>query len=43
VKIVSLVALDGKTAQEVGPIAATLAGAEGLDAHANAALMRVSC
>ena len=40
VKIVSLVALDGKTAQEVGPIAATLAQAEGLDAHANAALLR---
>jgi histidinol dehydrogenase len=40
VKIVSLVALDGKTAQEVGPIAATLAQSEGLDAHANAALMR---
>jgi histidinol dehydrogenase len=42
VKIVSLVALDGKTAQEVGPVAATLAQSEGLDAHANAALMRVS-
>jgi len=40
VKIVSLVALDGKTAQEVGPIAATLAQSEGLDAHANAALLR---
>jgi len=40
VKIVSLVALDGKTAQEVGPVAATLAQSEGLDAHANAALMR---
>ena len=40
VKIVSLVALDGETAQEVGPIAATLAQAEGLDAHANAALLR---
>lgn len=40
VKIVSLVALDGKTAQAVGPIAATLAQSEGLDAHANAALLR---
>jgi len=40
VKIVSLVALDDKTAQTVGPIAATLAQSEGLDAHANAALLR---
>jgi histidinol dehydrogenase len=40
VKIVSLVALDDKTAQNVGPIAATLAESEGLDAHANAALLR---
>jgi len=40
VKIVSLVALDDKTAQKVGPIAATLAQSEGLDAHANAALLR---
>jgi histidinol dehydrogenase len=40
VKIVSLVALDDKTAQVVGPIAATLAQSEGLDAHANAALLR---
>jgi histidinol dehydrogenase len=40
VKIVSLVALDKKTAQEIGPIAATLAQSEGLDAHANAALLR---
>ena len=40
VKIVSLVALDDKTAQNVGPIAATLAQSEGLDAHANAALLR---
>lgn len=36
VKIVSLVALDDKTAQAVGPIAATLAQSEKLDAHANA-------
>lgn len=40
VKIVSLVALDDKTAQVVGPTAATLAQSEGLDAHANAALLR---
>jgi len=40
VKIVSLVALDGKTAQEISPIAATLAQSESLDAHANAALLR---
>jgi histidinol dehydrogenase len=40
VKIVSLVALDGNTAQILGPIAATIAGAERLDAHANAALAR---
>jgi histidinol dehydrogenase len=40
VKIVSLVALDGKTARDIGPIAATIAKAECLDAHANAALLR---
>jgi histidinol dehydrogenase len=40
VKIVSLVALDDKTAQAVSPVAATLAQSEGLDAHANAALFR---
>jgi histidinol dehydrogenase len=40
VKIVSLVALDGLTAQTIGPTAAVLAHAEGLDAHANAALLR---
>jgi histidinol dehydrogenase len=40
IKIVSLVALDDKTAQAVGPVAATLAQSEGLDAHANAALLR---
>jgi histidinol dehydrogenase len=41
VKIVSLVALDGNTAQTIGAIAATLARSEGLDGHANAALLRV--
>ena len=40
VKIVSLVALDASTAQTIGPIAATIAEAECLDAHANAALAR---
>lgn len=40
IKIVSLIALDGNTAQMIGPIAATLAQSEGLDAHANAALLR---
>ena len=40
VKIISLIALDGKTAQEISPTAATLAEAEGLDAHKNAALVR---
>ena len=41
VKIVSLVALDERTAQVIGPSAATIAEAEGLDAHGNAALLRV--
>ena len=40
VKIVSLVALDGSTAQAIGPSAAAIAEAEGLDAHGNAALLR---
>ncbi|NOT05378.1 MAG: histidinol dehydrogenase [Anaerolineales bacterium] len=40
IKIVSLVALDEKTVQAISPIAATIAEAEGLDAHANAALLR---
>lgn len=41
VKIVSLVALDENTAQTIGPIAAEIAESEGLDAHANAALIRL--
>ena len=41
VKIVSLVALDENTVQTIGPIAATIAQAEGLDAHQNAALTRL--
>jgi len=40
VKIVSLIALDENTAQTIGPIAATIATSEGLDAHNNAALLR---
>jgi len=40
IKIVSLVALDGGTAQKLGTSAATIADAEGLDAHGNAALLR---
>jgi histidinol dehydrogenase len=41
VKIISLIGLDEKTAQEISPIAATIAEAEGLDAHKNAALIRL--
>lgn len=41
VKIVSLVALDESTAQEIGQSAAVIADAEGLDAHGNAAMLRV--
>jgi histidinol dehydrogenase len=41
VKIVSLVALDESTAQAIGQSAARIAEAEGLDAHVNAALLRV--
>ena len=41
VKIVSLVALDESTAQAISPIAATIATSEGLDAHNNAALIRL--
>lgn len=41
VKIISLVALDENTARAIGPSAATIAEAEGLDAHRNAALLRV--
>jgi histidinol dehydrogenase len=40
VRIVSVIALDTQTAQALGPVAATLARAEGLDAHARAALIR---
>ena len=40
VKIVSLIALDESTAQDISPVAAKIAEAERLDAHANAALLR---
>jgi histidinol dehydrogenase len=40
VHIVSLVALDPATTQQIAPSAAAIAMAEGLDAHANAALLR---
>ena len=40
VKIVSLIALDESTAQAISPIAATIAEAERLDAHASAARLR---
>ncbi len=41
VHIVSLVALDPETSRRIAPVAATLAQAEGLDAHANAAQVRL--
>jgi histidinol dehydrogenase len=40
VHLVSLVALDPATTRQIAPAAATIAMAEGLDAHANAARMR---
>src|SRR6266508_4338148 len=40
VKIVSLVALDEATAQQISPVAEILAQSESLDAHANAASLR---
>lgn len=40
IKIINLVALDETTAQAISPSAATLAKAERLDAHGNAALLR---
>ncbi len=41
VKTISLIALDDATAQAVSPAAEVLANAEGLDAHANAAALRL--
>ena len=40
VHIISLVALDPATTRQIAPAAATIALAEGLDAHANAAILR---
>lgn len=40
IKIISLVALDESTAQEISPIASVIAESESLDAHANAARLR---
>jgi histidinol dehydrogenase len=40
IHLISLVALDEATARHIGPSAATIALAEGLDAHANSALVR---
>jgi len=42
VHIVSLVALDSTTTRRIAPAAAAIAQAEGLDAHANSALARLS-
>jgi histidinol dehydrogenase len=41
VHVVSLVALDQATTQKIAPAAAVIAQAEGLDAHAAAALVRL--
>src|SRR6185295_17591460 len=41
VKIISLIGLDEKSAREISSTAATIADAEGLDAHKNAALIRL--
>jgi len=41
IHVVSLIALDKDTTQNIAPAAALIADAEGLDAHANAARMRI--
>ncbi|HVN53253.1 MAG TPA: histidinol dehydrogenase [Anaerolineaceae bacterium] len=41
VRVVSLIALDPRTAAEISPAAAAIAAAEGLDAHASAAEKRL--
>ena len=41
VKIISLIALDETTALAIAPTAGAIASAEGLDAHANAAILRM--
>jgi len=40
VHLVSLIGLDPATTRKIAPVAATIANAEGLDAHANAARLR---
>jgi histidinol dehydrogenase len=42
VRLTSLIALDTATAAKLSPVAATLAKAESLDGHANAALLRAN-
>lgn len=42
VKVTSVIAVDGKTLGAIGPAAATIASAEGLDAHARAVNMRLA-
>jgi histidinol dehydrogenase len=41
VHVVSLIALDPQTTAQIAPTAALIAEAEGLDAHANAAKVRL--
>jgi histidinol dehydrogenase len=41
VKVISLIGLDPRTAGQIAPSAATIAAAEGLDGHAQAALRRL--
>jgi histidinol dehydrogenase len=41
VKVISLIGLDPRTAGQIAPAAATIAAAEGLDGHAQAALRRL--
>jgi histidinol dehydrogenase len=42
VKVTSVVAIDRKTLGEIGPAAATIAKAEGLDAHSHAVEVRLA-
>ena len=41
IKIISLIGLDDQTVSQIAPAAATIAKAEGLDAHASAAEIRL--
>ncbi|MBE0684505.1 MAG: histidinol dehydrogenase, partial [Anaerolineaceae bacterium] len=41
IKIISLIGLDDQTVSQIAPAAAILAKAEGLDAHASAAEIRL--